>query len=600
MNKIQYTILKQKLALQLSTKQVEEAEKTAQQMLRLTSKSGDSKDPELILTLAQLNEQKQRYERAVGYYHDLSTLQIPSETKIWALEKSVELCSKHKLYKLGLVMSEALITAKPDDTKAIFFYGLFNYHTKYLLKAIKYLQRAHERDINNIWCLNFLAISYTMAGQAEKALEHFTKSYQLDDTQSINLYNYNFVPSFSENKLTEAHQRFGALLEKKLPPHKFNKNTSKAKPKIRIGYSSSCFYWHSVSYFFKAALEGSSREKYEIFCYSDTSKQDEMTEILKSKSDHWFETKDLSDTQLFDKIIHDKIDILIDLTGYTEDSRMAVFARKAAPIQVTYLGYPNTTGLTRIDYRLTDKWADTDHSDAFYTEKLLRMDSGFLCYYPDKVAPEVGLLPALKNQGTVCFGSFNAFQKVNHDVIALWSKVLKSIQNSTLLIKAGPLHDAEFCTWVYKQFEEEGIEHDRIELLGWTSDKRSHLALYDKVDIHLDTFPYNGTTTTCEALWQGVPTLTLAGDMHRERVGVSILSQLGLNDFIAETPEDYIEIAIKQTNNLEALSALRSNMRAKMKASPLMDVEGFSKSLSDAYSLMFQRYLNGDNTEKNG
>jgi protein O-GlcNAc transferase len=310
-----------------------------------------------------------------------------------------------------------------------------------------------------------------------------------------------------------------------------------------------------------------------------------MTEELLAASDVWRESRALSDQQLCNQIIADKVDILVDLSGYASRNRMAVFARRAAPIQVTYLGYPNTTGLSRMDYRLTDDQCDPEGTtEQFHTEELLRLPGGFLCYYPNVCAPIVAPFPASHNGGQVCFGSFNTFQKIGPELLAAWAKILKQVENSKLLIKAGPLHDAEFCAWVCQHFEQVGVDPLRVELIGWTKDKAEHLNLYSKIDIHLDTFPYNGTTTTCEALWQGVPTLTLCGDVHRARVGYSILSQLGMEDYVAHNIEGYIAKAVEKANDIENLSTLRSQLRERMQKSDLMDIECFSDKLADVYT----------------
>jgi predicted O-linked N-acetylglucosamine transferase (SPINDLY family) len=246
-----------------------------------------------------------------------------------------------------------------------------------------------------------------------------------------------------------------------------------------------------------------------------------------------------------------------------------------------------------MDYRLTDQQSDPEGStEQFYTESLLRLQGGFLCYYPNACAPSVSPLPASQNGGQICFGSFNTFQKIGPQLLEAWAKILKQVKNSKLLIKAGPLHDAEFCAWVRQYFEQEGIDPLRVELMGWTGDKADHLELYSKIDLHLDTFPYNGTTTTCEALWQGVPTVTCVGEVHRARVGYSILSQLDMQDYAAHSIDGYIAKAVEKANDLVELSKLRAQLRERMQKSSLMDVERFSSNLADAYSQMYVNKFN--------
>jgi predicted O-linked N-acetylglucosamine transferase (SPINDLY family) len=396
----------------------------------------------------------------------------------------------------------------------------------------------------------------------------------------------------NEHESYLAHKKFGENLEGRFPDRVFKRQKPKTE-KLRIGYISADFYWHSVSYFFRAALLGKARENFDIYCYSDSDKSDDMTDELRAASDVWRESRALTDKQLCNQILTDKIDILVDLSGYASRNRMEVFARRAAPIQVTYLGYPNTTGLSRMDYRLTDQQSDPEGStEQFYTESLLRLQGGFLCYYPNACAPSVSPLPASQNGGQICFGSFNTFQKIGPQLLEAWAKILKQVKNSKLLIKAGPLHDAEFCAWVRQYFEQEGIDPLRVELMGWTGDKADHLELYSKIDLHLDTFPYNGTTTTCEALWQGVPTVTCVGEVHRARVGYSILSQLDMQDYAAHSIDGYIAKAVEKANDLVELSKLRAQLRERMQKSSLMDVERFSSNLADAYSQMYVNKFN--------
>jgi protein O-GlcNAc transferase len=576
-------ILKQQLHILIQSKRLEEAKRVAQHILYSAPKDSDAN-----LFLAQLCESKSEIVRAVEYYWAASQATVPSETRNLILEKTVDLCNSKSLFKHGLKPAKALVQARPEYSKAVFFYGLFLHKANFFPKAIEYLSSAHEKAPSNVWCLNYLALSYAYSGRADEAMYYFDKCEELNSDEyresTFRIYAYNCIFKVNERESYLAHQVFGARLEEPFTEKVINRQKSRGK-KLRIGYISADFYWHSVSYFFRAALFGKARKNFEIYCYSDTDKSDGMTEELLAASDVWRESRALSDQQLCNQIIADKVDILVDLSGYASRNRMAVFARRAAPIQVTYLGYPNTTGLSRMDYRLTDDQCDPEGTtEQFHTEELLRLPGGFLCYYPNVCAPIVAPLPASHNGGQVCFGSFNTFQKIGPELLAAWAKILKQVENSKLLIKAGPLHDAEFCAWVRQHFEQVGVDPLRVELIGWTKDKAEHLTLYSKIDIHLDTFPYNGTTTTCEALWQGVPTLTLCGDVHRARVGYSILSQLGMEDYVAHNIEGYIAKAVEKANDIENLSTLRSQLRERMQKSDLMDIECFSDKLADVYT----------------
>jgi len=587
MNKIQQSVLKQQVTSLIQNNKLEEAERSALHLSRLIPK-----DSEVIQALILISQRLGNNELAVEYCHRLSKMEVTSDLRVRSLETALDTCNQFNLYKLGLVTSRELIKLKPNDQHIVYLSGMFNFRTKFIFQAKFFFNQYLDENADNVQALNFLGLCYSHLGQSQEALTYFEKSLGVEPrnshTNMISLYCQNNVSDIGEKSVSIAHLEYGALLEKNYKEPNFSERKKKAR--IRIAYVSSGFYWHSIGYFIKAALEGDERSNFEIFCYSDTSSTDDMTETLRSNCDGWRDTKTLSDQALFDQVIVDKIDILVDLSGYMDGTRLGVFARRAAPIQVAYLGYPNTTGLSRVDYRLVDEWSDTHESDQYYSEKLIRMKSGFLCYYPDKYAPPVSILPSLDSKG-ICFGSFNAFQKVTSQVIELWSRILVRIEGSTLLIKAGPLHDDEFCNWLYGCFDSNGISQDRIKLQGWTEDKASHLKLYDKVDVHLDTFPYCGTTTTCEALWQGVPTITLAGRSHRERVGLSVLAQVGHEEFVASTPEEYVDIAVSAAGNKKRLQSVRAGLRETMRKSKLMDVEVFSKELAEAYSGMYESYL---------
>ena len=284
------------------------------------------------------------------------------------------------------------------------------------------------------------------------------------------------------------------------------------------------------------------------------------------------------------------VDILVDLAGHTAGNRMPLFSLRPAPVQVTYLGYPNTTGLSTMDYRITDAWADPPgQTEALHTEKLIRLDHGFLCYTPPEAAPEVDPSPHRKT-GAVTFGSFNNMAKFNAGVASLWASVLKAVPGSRLIMKFKTLSDPEVRQTVIDAFAANGVSSDRLSLHGFLPSFADHFALYNRIDIGLDTTPYNGTTTTCEALWMGVPVLALAGRTHVARVGVSILTGLGLSELVAQSREDYVQMAAALARDCRRLDALRKGLRPRMQASPLMDGPGFARRVESAYRAMWRRW----------
>ena len=384
----------------------------------------------------------------------------------------------------------------------------------------------------------------------------------------------------------EFEKQFGGLKTRKSLDTLINKSSNN---KLRIGYVSGDFKKHSITYFFEPLLEYHSANKVEIFCYYNDNKIDEVTKRLIDNSDHWRSIYDISDEDLFTLVRDDKIDILVDLSGHTAKNRLLLFAMKPAPIQVSWLGYPNTTGLSAIDYRFTDISADPlGEADELHSETLLRLPNGFLCYKGNKEAYVNNSLPHEKC-GHITFGSFNNFSKLTPEVIKVWSSILHAVPKSRLILKSSQLNRNSERN--LELFKKEGVSKKQIKLYDKTPSMAEHLKLYNSIDIGLDPFPYNGTTTTCDALWMGVPVITLLGDRHASRVGASILTNIGLSDFIAQDVDGYINLAIKMTTNINYLQGIRQGLRDKMVSSPLCNAPAFANDIENAYKAIWNKYL---------
>jgi protein O-GlcNAc transferase len=367
-------------------------------------------------------------------------------------------------------------------------------------------------------------------------------------------------------------------------------NDRSPERRLRVGFVSPDFVNHAVAYFFEPLLANRDRAQWEVYCYSDAAVPDRVTERLRRSSDHWRETAALTDEQLEGAVRRDQIDILVDLTGHTAHHRLLVFARKPAPVQVTWLGYPNTTGLRTIDYRISDEVSDpVGETDKWHSEQLWRMPRAFSCYLPPAESPAVTALPASKT-GHVTFASFSNYAKVSRPCLETWAKVLNRVPGSHLLLKSRGLADEALAARVQAEFRELGVSSERIELDAHLVSVAEHLAGYGRVDVALDPFPYNGTTTTCEALWMGVPVVTLAGRTHVARVGASLLTHLGRAEWIAPTTDELVERAVALTTDLSALSEIRSGLRARMAASALTDATGFAREFTTAVREMWRRY----------
>jgi len=360
--------------------------------------------------------------------------------------------------------------------------------------------------------------------------------------------------------------------------------------RLRIGYVSPDFREHSVAFFVENLLANHDPAQVEIFCYAELSRPDLATARFQQLARQWRWTTGQADAQVAELIRQDRIDILVDLAGHTSDNRLLVFARKPAPIQVTYCGYPGTTGLTTMDYRLTDGYADPPgQTEHYHTEQLVRLPQTFLCFRPSPSAPPVGPLAALAN-GHITFASFNHVAKITDPTVELWSQILRQVPDSRLLLKSPGLGDAAPRQQLLERFAAQGISAQRLELQARIASLGSHLQLYHRADIALDPFPYHGTTTTCEALWMGVPVVSLAGKHHASRVGVSLLSNVGLPQLIAQDPRGYVQIAVGLANDLPTLIELRIGLRDRVAHSPLLDAPGFARSVEAAYREMWRRW----------
>ena len=427
-------------------------------------------------------------------------------------------------------------------------------------------------------------------GRLDEAIEAYRKSIQLKPsalTHSALVYSLHFDPRQSSQSIFAEHRCWAeqyAIGPAMAPRHR------SADRRLRIGYVSPDFRVHPIARFLPPLLTNHDRERFEIHLFSDVRSPDEVTAELQQACDRWHDVSRLNDQILADRIQQEGIDILVDLAGHTTANRLLVFARRPAPVQVSYLGYPDTTGLSAIDYRLTDAYADPPGTtEQFHTEQLRRLPRTFLCFNPLPKAPPVSDLPAL-SRGSLTFGSFNILPKINERVIELWSQILQEVPTARLLIKSRALSNDGCRRRVLDLFASHGISPDHLDLRSWAATQEDHLRTYHEVDIALDTFPYNGTTTTCEAMWMGVPIVTLAGTSHMARVGVSLLSNVGLPDLVAGSPQDYVRIATDLASDLPRLSELRKGLRERMAGSPLMDAAGFARDIDAEYLQMWRGF----------
>ncbi len=429
-----------------------------------------------------------------------------------------------------------------------------------------------------------LGLSYLLAAQAEEAQAAFEKARaaapQHAPARSSGLYALHYLQGISPERLFEAHRQWGAAHPRTPAVHA---NERDPERRLRVGYVSADFRNHAVARFFEPLLAHHDPAQVETFCYYNHHHADAVTAQLRKAAGHWRDIVKLSDKAAAALIREDRIDVLVDLSGHTADDRLLVFAQRPAPVQVTYLGYPGTTGLPAMDYRITDAVADPPGaSDAEHTEKLLRVPAPFVCFGMPRNLPALAAPPSVA-LGHVTFGSFNTLVKLTEAHVATWAKVLRAVGGSRLLLKSAALDDARVQERIQSQFAAQGIAPERLTMRGHMPDNTAHLALYNAMDVALDTFPYTGTTTTCEALAMGVPVVTRAGETHHSRVGASLLTAVGRKEWIAADEARYVELAVGLARDGAALAALRPRLREELERSPLTDAARHARHIEAAY-----------------
>jgi len=461
--------------------------------------------------------------------------------------------------------------------------------------AIDYYLQAIKLDSKLSSVYNNLGNIYLDRGESLLACEYYHQAakYGSDDGKEAHnlLFSLHYEGNLSALEIFTQHQNWGIksqpIIKQNYKPHN---NSLEPQRKLKIGYISGDFKTHSVNYFFEPLLANHNQKNFDITCYANNKFFDETSDRLRNLASCWRNIAQLDDFAVAQLIREDQIDILVDLAGHSLGNRLLVMAHKPAPVQATYLGYPNTTGLSNIDYRLTDIQADPIGQTAhLYTEQLVHLSQGFLCYQPPIDAPTVNILPVSQNK-YITFASFNALSKVNQAMINCWTNILKKVPNSRLLLKAKALQDQDTRDRIYQLFKHVGIDRDRLDLRGWVKHTKGHLGSYNDVDIALDTYPYHGTTTSCEALWMGVPMITLAGDSHVSRVGVSLLNSVGLTEFVSDSVETYVQKAVELANNLDKLAEVRQGLRSRMSRSPLTDGKRLAQEVETAYRQMWEKW----------
>lgn len=456
-------------------------------------------------------------------------------------------------------------------------------------EAITAYRQALALDPRRADVLNLLGNELKYVGRIDEAIARCRQAIQMEPNNpllhSSLCYKIHFDPAHDAKMIAQElsiwNDRHGKPLASKIKRHE---NDPSPDRRLRIGYVSPDFYGQAESFFVLPLLQQHDRENFEIHCYASVRRPDVVTGWLKKAAHIWHDVLDMPDILLAEKIRSDGIDILVDLTMHMAFNRLPLFARKPAPIQVTWLAYPGGTGLNAMDYRLTDAHIDPPELfEEVYTEQSIRLPDSWCCYHP--LGEES---PAKKRaDGPIRFGSLNNPSKINSSTLRLWSGLLQAITDSQMVMLVA---SEEQRNRICKMFEQSEINPSRIHFV--THQRRGpYLRYYDQIDIALDPLPYNGITTTCDALWMGVPVITLKGNTAAGRAGASLLSTVGLKEFIASTPDDFLKIGSQLAGDLPQLADLRIHLRTQMEASPLMDAARFAGNMESAYRRMWHQWL---------
>jgi predicted O-linked N-acetylglucosamine transferase (SPINDLY family) len=442
-----------------------------------------------------------------------------------------------------------------------------------------------------------LGIALGELGDIQGALAAVLRATELkpdyEAAHSARLFLMNYSDRHSQEDVLDAHRRWAAERATYAPPEGlFDERDRTPEKRLRIGYVSADFRQHSVSFFLEPVLLRHDRTNFEVFCYSDVSRPDGATARMRGLVDCWRDVVGETDERLVDRIREDRIDVLVDLALHSGTNRLLTFARRAAPVQASWLGYAGTTGLPAMDYKITDAHLDPPgNSENWNSERLARLPDSYFCYSPPSGYPPVSPLPGSR-RGYPTFGAFQNLAKVSDQTLDLWSGILHAIPSAKLILKARGLGGAGVRERLRHGFSRRGVASERIVFENW-ADMTDYLARFADVDIAVDTTPFNGGTTTLHALWMGVPVLTLEGDRPLARVGTSILRTIGLSQLIAHTPAAFAGIARGLTADPSGLAAMRSSLRGRLEASPLMDAHRFTAGLEGVFRQMWREWCEG-------
>ena len=516
----------------------------------------------------------------------------PGQLKIVVIYNIVKLLREIGQIKRAESLCAKLVKLQPDNYIVYNEMGILSRRLGNISGAVKYFTKSKEinPDDPKIWA--DLGCNTVGLGQTESGIELIRRAVEkMPENNYLHsnlLFLLHYLPELDRQEIFNEHKKWAQIHAPSSHAKTDHDNDPDPDRKLRIGYISPDFHRHVVAPRMELLLDEHDRDAVEVYGYGSVERPDEVTTNLRNKFDHYRDIWKVGDQEVAGIIEQDKIDILVDLTGHCNNNRLLVLAYKPAPVQVTYFGYSDTTGMQAIDYLLTDSLLTPPQSQKFHTEQLICLPGGVVCYTPQAKSPDVTSPPVVQ-KGYITFGAFTSIYRFNNRLLGVWAEILKSTPNSRLLLGFRGGDDAQLQHRFLSQLEECGLSPERIEICG-TKPYFTYLEQYNEVDIVLDTFPENGGITTCDALWMGVPVISLVGDHRVERAGLGMLSKIGMEFFVASTLDEYVSKAVALAAKPDALVKIRGSMRNRMMASPLCDKDMFIKNIEQAHRNIWKKW----------
>lgn len=538
----------------------------------------------LTMRVVRVLQRLSRFDQAI-FLLDRTLRSRPLDGELWALAGETELRREGweaalERYKRAESLQPTEVDHKRSQCVALFRLGR---HSEALARA----RALYESSPSDLRTLTLYASFLDIMGDLDEMLSVLGRAIAKSPNDPV-LAQAVLLPltrkhGVDPSVVFQHHLHMGRLIANIVRPDpRPHDNVPDPDRLLRVGYVSQDFRNRSAGHFIEPILTHHDKSRFHVTCYHNTISEDELTARLRRAVDSWVDVAPMDDRKMAERVREDGIDIFVDLTGHTGMGRIIPFAAKPAPVQYNYMGYPNTTGLATIDYRVVDWHTDPAGSEHLASETLVRMDGCFLCYTPPHHAPPVAPAPE-PEKGHLTFGSFNTLTKVSRHVLSVWARILHDNPGSRLLLKAQALATPETQERTYADLASFDIPRERVDLRGETKGKDAHMATYAELDIALDPWPYNGTTTTVEAMYMGVPVVTIAGNSHVSRVGVSLLTNVGLPDLIAADEESYVATVNALAKDRTRRLSLRTNLRSMVEKSVLCDHAGFTRRLEADY-----------------